>query len=244
MQILGPKANTSTPNSDVVLFQQFLSDPSTTIPINSNFLVSFSRFPNGLKNFDDSEISQWEPNKWSVTDVASRLTEKMAGPPYNYNCLFANGVTLPSETLGTKRIGMAEEFGDFSGGLLSGLVSTSRAQRTPLPITFLETTDSFIDAVLRPWIVAASHYGLYARSNDSPYNVKTDLTVYMFDSRNPSNISNEGVAIRKVFYFQDCVPISFEEQTITYGASEVVVSRTQWVYNYYTIKTGNVSVAQ
>ena len=231
MQILGPNAG-DTPESDIALFQQFITDPSTSIPIDSNFLIVFKSFPKGLKNFTDSEISNYEPNKWQISNNKDSLISLIEGPTYNYTCLFANGTTLPSETVGSKRVGVADDFGDISGGILSGVVSTSRTQRSPLRITFLETTDSFIDSVLRPWIVAVSHYGLFARSDDSIYSVKTDIMVFMFNSRGSKRLLE-----RKMYAFYGCAPIAFDEQSVTYGTNSTKEVATQWVYNYYTIRT-------
>lgn len=232
MQILGPKANPDSPESDLSLFQQFLSDPSTSIPVNSNFIISIDSFPNGLKAFTDEQISQFEPNKWTVTNTGAKLTGQLEGQTYNKKCFFANGITLPNESLGSKRVGLAEEFGDLAGGIMSGVVSTARASKGPLRVTFLETTDSFIDTVLRPWVVAVSHYGLFARNQNSNYNIKTNVTVAMYNSR-----ANTREVLRKVYTFFDCAPTSFDAETLTWGRADTKTVATEWAYNYYTIKS-------
>lgn len=238
MQLLGPRANNDSPESDLSLFQQFLADPSTTIPIDSNFIIFIESFPNGLKTFSDDRISEFEPNKWSVSQMGSKLTSTLEGPSYNYKCFFANGVTLPNESIGSKRVGLSEEFGEYAGGVLSGVVSNARSSKQPLRATFLETTDSFIDSVLRPWVVAVSHYGLFAREADSNYNVKTNIKVCLYNNR-----ASKSSIERKVYTFFDCAPISFDEQTVTWGSSDTKIVATQWVYNYYTIKTSSGSNA-
>jgi hypothetical protein len=233
MQLLGPKANADSPESDLTLFQQFLADPGTSIPVNSNFIVFIESFPLGLQSFTDSQISQFEPNKWAVSETGDKLTAQVLSPAYNGKCFFVNGITLPNESIGSKRVGLAEEFGDLAGGVLSGVVSTSRASKGPLRATFLETTDSFIDAVLRPWVVAVSHYGLFARAENSAYNVKTNIKVAMYNSR-----TNKREVQRKVYTFFECAPISFEAESLTWGRADTKTVATEWVYNYYTIETG------
>ena len=236
MQLLGPKANADSPESDLTLFQQFLTDPSTSIPVNSNFIVFIETFPNGLKAFTDSQISQFEPNKWVVTNTGEKLTAQIQSPAYNGKCFFVNGITLPNESIGSKRVGLAEEFADLAGGILSGVVSTSRASKGPLKATFLETTDSFIDSVLRPWVVAVSHYGLFARDVNSAYNVKTNIKVAMYNSR-----TNKREVQRKVYTFFDCAPTSFDAESLTWGRADTKTVATEWVYNYYTIESGTSS---
>lgn len=232
MQLLGPKANPDSPESDIAIFQEFLSDPSTSIPINSNFLIVFNSFPPGLREFTDEKISEYEPDKWEVFKTGSSLIKKISGSSYNYKFLFATGITLPNEGYNARRTGPAEEFGDFSGGLLSGVTSSSRYQKDLLRMSLLETTDSFIDSVIRPWVVATSHYGLFARSPGSEFDIKTNIDVFMFNSR-----TNKREIQRKVYTFYGCAPTSFDEQTITYGNNDTTILSTSWVYNNYSIKT-------
>lgn len=235
MEIIGPRANTNAQGEkgiDVALFQQFLSDPSTSIPIDSNFIVNIERFPEALKNFVDGDIRGYEPGSWDIGDTNQKLTDLLEAPAYNHACLFANGITIPNETIGARRIGPADDFGEYSGGLISGIVSTSRTQKAPLDIVFLETTDSFIDAVIRPWIIATSHYGLFAREPGSKYNVKSNISLYMYDSR-----STELSKIRKKFVFIDCAPLSVEDRQVVYGVSDVGKVKCSWTYSYYTVET-------
>lgn len=234
MQLYGPKADNNT-ESDLVIFEQFLRDPETSIPLNSNFLICFANagMPRGIKTFNDTATGNYEPDSWGIDKEKNTLLGNTEGK-YNYKCLFANGVNLPGESFGQKRVGMSDLFLDNSGGLLSGVVSTGREQKTALNISFLETNTSFIDAVIRPWIVAASHYGLYAREDDSPYNVKASIVVLMFDHKiNTKNL------IRKKFTFFDCVPTSFGEQQITFGKADTTITSVSWLYSNYSIETAS-----
>ena len=234
MQLYGHKAN-NDPESDLVIFEQFLRDPETSIPLNSNFLISFAAasMPLGIQTFNETATGDYEPKSWGLDIEKKKLIGNIESK-YNYKCLFANGVNLPGESFGQKRVGMADLFSDNSGGLLSGVISTSREQKTALNISFLETNASFIDAVIRPWIVAATHYGLYARATDSPYNVKTDIVVLMFDHK-----TNSKSVIRKKFTFFGCVPTSFGEQQITFGKADTTITSVSWLYSNYSIETAS-----
>jgi hypothetical protein len=238
MQLYGPNANTSIQENDISTFENFLKNPETSIPLDSNFLIAFNTIPNGIKNtFNDNEIGHYEPEAWGI-NVEKESLIKNTETVQQYKCLFANGVTLPSESVGQKRVGMQDLYAENSGGILSGVVSTSRDSKAPLKITFLETNVSFLDTIIRPWVVAVSHYGLYARTAGSAYDVKTTLTVNQFDHR-----VNSKDKIRKQYTFFDCAPISFDEITLTYGKADTTVISVNWVYKNYKIFTASAAGA-
>ena len=139
-------ADTTATNyaNEISIFKDFLSNPDTSIPINSNFVIRFTSFPVAL---EEDKISIYEPN-WNVTATQQLLLEIASGNNNQNGFLFANGITLPVESVGAERAGMAEAFNKHSGGLLSGIVSTSRAQQGPVDIAFLETNKSFIDFMI------------------------------------------------------------------------------------------------
>lgn len=235
--ILGLTSNdgsVSEYRNEISIFKSFLSDPNTSIPINSNFVIRFTSFPTALEK---DKIQIFEPN-WNVRATQSLLL----GLADNYNnksgFMFTNGITLPVETVNTQRVGMTEEFGNHSAGLLSDVVSSSRSSQGLLDIAFLETNKSFVDFVIRPWITLVSHYGLIARKKTTSLSnlptgkdlVKTTVSAVFFDSTSGNGI------IRKYFRFNDCAPVAIAGGTIfDYGTSSVNVFRTSWVYSKYDI---------
>ena len=67
MQLYGPNANTSIQENDISTFENFLKNPETSIPLDSNFLIAFNTIPNGIKNtFNDNEIGHYEPEAWGI----------------------------------------------------------------------------------------------------------------------------------------------------------------------------------
>lgn len=227
-------ADTTATNyaNEISIFKDFLSNPDTSIPINSNFVIRFTSFPTAL---EEDKIQIFEPN-WNVT-ATQELLLNIAGSEINQNgFLFASGITLPVESVTTERVGMAEMFSKHSGGLLSGVVSTSRGQQGPLDIAFLETNKSFIDFIIRPWITLVSHYGLLARKKVSntfyPTGkdlIKTTIDAVFFDSTRPG-------AIRKYYRFNDCAPVSIASGTIfDYSNASINIFRTSWAYSKYDI---------
>lgn len=218
--------------NEISIFKDFLSDPDTSIPISSNFVIRFTSFPTAL---EENKIQIFEPN-WNVA-ATQQLLLSIADNNNNKNSfLFANGIVLPVESVGTERVGMAEAFTKHSGGLISGVVSTSRAQQGSIDISFLETNKSFVDFIIRPWITLVSHYGLLARKKILNTNyptgrdlVKTTIEAVFFDSANPGSI-------RKYYRFNDCAPVAIGTGVSTdYSTTSVGVYKTSWAYSKYDI---------
>lgn len=227
-------ADTTATNyaNEISIFKDFLSDPNTSIPINSNFVIRFTTFPTAL---EQNKIQIFEPG-WNVA-ATQNLLLNIANNDNNRNgFLFVSGITLPVEAVSTTRAGMTDFFSEHSAGLISGIVAQSRQQQGPIDIAFLETNKSFIDFVIRPWITLVSHYGLLARRKVFNTNyptgkdlVKTTVEAVFFDSTKPGTI-------RKYYRFKDCAPISIAAGTsYDYSTASVNIIKTSWAYSKYDI---------
>jgi hypothetical protein len=202
-----------------------LSSPDFHIPVEANFVVGIDRLTNVVDKLKNSKL---------VPDNV--ITKDKWGVLGSDDIFFANGVTIPGESVNASKAGFSSGGDGLYGGLLSGPILTGRANLTNLEITFLETNQSFADQVIRPWIINASHYGLFARDNiDSPQNFKTNITVQLLDKR--SSTSNDPEKIRKNILFKNAVPISVEPAALSYGGSKVGSRnvKTIWTYSQYEI---------
>jgi hypothetical protein len=238
--LIGPKANAQNAGSEVNTFINFLSNPNTQIPVESNFLISFE-LPKALTtnvwtdNAIDIGSSPWDTyeNNWDVDASLKTLNEELKKQKQGVHggqvCLFAQGIDVPGESIGQSRL---EPLEGASGGLLGGVVSTSRSQYEPLRVGILETNKSFLDFVIRPWVTLVGHYGLITRSKTSTQNVRTDITVVHYDKNN-NDAGNSG--IRKIFEFNSCAPISLASTDYAYGKAEIRVAPVNFVYNKYRI---------
>ena len=206
-----------------------LSSPDFHIPIEANFVVSFDKLNQIINNLNINNLNSIIPDKIIKTGDWSKVID-------GYDIFFANGVTVPGETVNSSKAGFSAGGDGLYGGLLSGPVLTGRANLTNFEITFLETSQSFADQVIRPWIVNAAHYGLFARKDStSIQNFKTDVTVAfkkntVFNSGDPVN--------RKIIVFKDAVPTSMEGYSASYGGSKVATRniKTTWIYSTYEIR--------
>lgn len=144
-------------------------------------------------------------------------------------CIFANTVNIPSESCTVENAGV-----ENNRGFLPGLISGNRegyAQK-PLEVGFLETNTSFIDNVLRPWVMLASHLGQVTRK-DTSLNVKTNISVYFY----AKTYQNINMIPRKVFRFYNCVPVTVQQQSFDYEEKGTVPGYTaNFSYTNYTIE--------
>ena len=232
-QFMGPHTgiaegiqNKNGPGSDVQAFLNFLADPLTQIPLQSNFLVIFDDFPSALTNkFPANFENRWNTDKVRKALMASVVNTQQTSIGARA-CLFAQGFTAPFESVDTER--QSSVIGGPTGGLLAGIVSTSRKQYGLLDIAILETNSSFSDFVLRPWIALVGHYGLNTRGPDSVQNVKIGITGVLFDKNNKN-------AVRKVYRFTGCAPVNIEATDYAYGNADSKISRVSFAYNTFSI---------
>jgi len=160
----------------------------------------------------------------------SRMMKNVKGNQ-NTGCLFAQGVSIPQESMSFERTNLTNH-----RGFIQGLVAMPRNDFMPLVIEFRETNTSFIDTVIRPWIILASHRGLVSRAPGDLKNIKSDITITQLGLEGRSTASS----IRKQFRFYNCVPYQSQPQNATYDTDQGSVPPidTSWVYSHYSMKIG------
>lgn len=203
----------------------------STVPLNSQWVVLIDYYPTALSTeiiqsleYTDGAKKGFDIDR-AVGILTSQFYQKVLG------CIFAQGVNLPQEEYETESAPIQNNRG-FIPGLLGSKRLGYQGQR--LIITFLETNTSFLDMVIRPWIILASHYGYVARPEglNDDRNVKCNLTVMQF-TRSYQKISQ---IPRKVWTFYNCVPVLLENQSLTYSPdTEYEKYQTYWSYTNYTV---------
>ena len=119
------------------------------------------------------------------------------------------------------------------GGYTAPITSNTRNSYQKLSITFLETNASFVDFVIKPWMILSSYYGLVARQPESDKNVKCSwCDICMLTRTRP------GVApvIRKVYRFTDMVPVNIQGEQYSYMSDDMKYSSVDFAYNQYYIQ--------
>tara|TARA_R100000808_G_C2155553_1_gene168640 strand:- start:36365 stop:37741 length:1377 start_codon:yes stop_codon:yes gene_type:complete len=138
-------------------------------------------------------------------------------------CAFAQTVGIPPENLGTETVGIPNR------GFIKAPVVKQRNPFGSLNVEFLETNVSFVDFLIRPWVIQTSHYGLVARPV-ADLDIKTDMFLLNFGRMgvdpashhaagggDPGQMANvRGFVLRKMFHFKDCFPINVANERYSY----------------------------
>jgi hypothetical protein len=204
----------------------------TTIPLQSQWIVLIQPFPSCLNTsiLQGLERTGGDSKNFDI----NRAKDILAAYPFQRvnGCLFAQSVQIPEESMNIQRATVQN-----NRGFLPGILSNGRNAQNTLNINFLETNTSFIDFVIRPWVIAGEHFGFVARENDTPTrrdirNVKS--TVYIMEyTRTFQNIS---MIPKKVWTFFNCAPISVNTHTLTYNEPNTpLVIGTNWTYTNYAV---------
>jgi hypothetical protein len=189
-----------------------------------------SQFQNLLNNQEYRSNWQYNPSVTStlLDPKLQRSGENLMG------CAWARQVRLPSESIDTSHTGL-----DY-GGYQAPATSNTRKNYENLQITMLETNASFIDLILRPWVVAVGYYGLVARDPASPKNVKCNaLSVTMMSKTGYGNMMQP----RKVYNFYNVAPVNIPTEEYSYMEEGLRTSPIDFVYDYYSVsdaETGNL----
>ena len=204
----------------------------TAIPLQSQWIVLIQPFPQCINTniLQGLERTGGDYKNYNIDQAKNLLTsygfQKVNG------CLFAQSVTLPSETMKTTTANVENE-----RGFLPGILSNGRTPASTLNISFLETNTSFSDFIIRPWVIAAEHFGFVARENDTvtkrdPRNVKSTVYVLQY-TRTFQNVS---MIPRKVWTFFNCAPTSVSNKTLGYDEpNSAPTVETTWTYTDYAL---------
>lgn len=205
----------------------------TAIPNSTQWIVVIDRYPPALRTSIIQGLERTDGSKKGFNiDTALNILksfplQKVIG------CLFAHEVTIPTEQFDVMAATVPN-----NRGFLPGILGSGRNTDFPtLNIDFRETNTSFIDFVIRPWVILASHFGMTARPGDSATtrdfrNMKVNMTLLQF-TRTYHSIS---MIPRKVFSFYNCVPYQVSEQSMDYTEERLLTYNTKWTYSHYTVE--------
>mgnify|MGYP003133784207 CR=1 FL=1 len=197
------------------------------IPLRTQYIMFFDNFPVGLNT---SMIKGLEPNSNSQDfdiDRAKRFLTSFPAQKVS-GCIFAQGIVIPDDTLETSVAPIMN-----NRGFIPGRISGQRAQLNELQVEFRETNSSFIDHVIRPWVILSSHAGLVARDeqNEPEKDPKCNITIVQY-TRSFQKISQ---IPRKVWHFYNCVPTSVSQRQLTYDAESMDTYASNWAYSHYGV---------
>jgi len=205
----------------------------TAIPNSTQWIIVIDRYPSALTSSVIQGLERTDGSRkgfdisTAKNILASFPLQKIIG------CLFAHEVTIPTEQFEVQFASVAN-----NRGFLPGILGGGRNTEPPnLVIDFRDTNTSFIDFVVRPWVILGSHFGMTARPGDtgttrSFYNMKCNMTLLNFTP----TIQGISMIPRKVFSFYNCMPFQVSEQSYDYTDAKLTTFNTRWTYSHYTVE--------
>lgn len=230
-------------------FESFLSKPASALPKGAQWVLTFdgvfNESPSGANSNNNSSEDQilpvraikygikYEPQTWAIDDaIAATLTTDYQNKK---GCLFVQAVQIPGESNQVNPEGFQQS------GYIRSVTGNGRDAFANLQISFLETNVSFVDNVIRPWVIATAHLGMIARENEKNY--RCNLSVYKLGVITPLDTPH---ITQKYTFFGAC-PIDVTGEEYNYTQTTSPVNRNaSFTYHYYTIEssTGNSSLTR
>lgn len=170
-------------------------------------------------------------NEWDIDQGKTEITQAtfMRTGGGEHGCLLADGVGLPGEQYNITDLPITNNM-----GFIPGKVGGNRSGLAPLVVQWRETNRSFVDLVIRPWLILASHEGLVAKKPGSGRNIKANITVIQL----AKTFQYLPLMQRKIWRFYNCVPTSINQMELSYrDNSNYETYTTQWHYTHYTIES-------
>tara|TARA_R110000851_G_scaffold52364_5_gene124631 strand:+ start:10572 stop:12179 length:1608 start_codon:yes stop_codon:yes gene_type:complete len=189
--------------------------------------------------------------EWNIhRDVNYFATDAYSNNPHQ-GCMLIQGINIPGEQISIGYAGV-----ESRGGILPILHGNERLEPQELTMQAYEGNTSFVDTVIRPWIILTGHYGQVARGDN--VNLKCNIIVTQFaktigrevDERviapsdrsapPPSVHPQENTIIeRKQFKFYNASPIRMDASDLTYAPDQGMLTRNiTWAYTHYTTRNG------
>jgi hypothetical protein len=220
----------------------FLGKPASALPKGAQWVLEFegSFSPQSAKrDYNDilpvpaiKKVARgFEPQVWDIDGAIDITLEK--DYQSTKGCMFAQAVNLPGESNQVNPEGFQQN------GFIRTFTGAGRDPFANLQISFLDTNLSFVDNVIRPWVIATAHLGLIAREGEDNY--RCNLSVYKLGV---ISTDKTPFVLQKYTFFGLC-PVSVTGEEYNYTQTQSPVNReASFIYHYYTIdsRVGSDSV--
>lgn len=208
-----------------LFFETFLSKPASALPKGAQWVVDFE----GLNDVKDAilKTTQLEPQKgWNIEQGLKTLIDNQ---DYNRKgLLFCQAVSVPGESTVVNPEGIQKNH------YIMTATGDGRSPYAPtgLKMVFLDTNVSFVDNVIRPWVVTTARLGMIARSKPNVY--RQDISVYKIGVLTPQ----QPPFVLQKYTFKGACAIEVSAEEYNYGPTSAPVNReATFVYHYYTLET-------
>lgn len=152
--------------------------------------VSTSHFPKSVTNNIIRNLEFTDSNKdsdWNLSPAASFFdTDTDAVNKTDLAaCMMIQGVNIPGEAVGHEYVSV-----ESRGGILPIMYGNERFEPQEMTTAVYESNTSFIDTVIRPWLVLSSHHGQLSR-DDPARNIKCTITVSLLAKTIPRELTSD-----------------------------------------------------
>jgi len=213
--------------------ENFLSKPASALPKGAQWLLLFSSDSDSNGSPSYSEVLpvqaikkgiSYEPESWDI-DKAIEITLQSDYQDIK-GCLFVQAVQIPGES------NVVNPEGIQQNGFIRSQIGGGRDAYSGMQIVFLETNISFVDNVIRPWVIATSHLGMIARKGADNYRCR--ITAYKLGLLG----NNEPPTVVQKYTFYGACPISIEGEEYNYSPASSPINRsTTFTYHYYSLES-------
>jgi hypothetical protein len=214
-----------------LFLESFLGKPASALPKGAQWVVDFE----GLKDVKNAILrtAALEPRKW---DIEAGLELIINNSDYNdRGCLFAQAVEIPGESV------IANPEGIQKNQFIRSATGDGRSDYTPtgLKMVFLNTNVSFVENVIRPWVITTGRLGLIARPEGSTQ-YRQNITVYKLGVLTPLQ---PPFVLQKYTFYGTC-PIEVSSEEYNYMPETAPVNReATFIYHYYSLETSSNNLA-
>lgn len=229
-------ANTTGP---IPYYLDILSQWPSAIPPESQWFIAISfedlpflksSFIDNLRNFDTGGSFDTD---WGIRQaVVNNLIKKEFQEGNDLlGCVFASQVTIPSESIQASNQGLSY------AGYQAPVTMNQRDPYKKLSISFIETNSSFLDFIIRPWIISVGYYGFVTRANK--FNLKARKLDVVYIAKSGS--FNKPLK-RKLIRFYNVAPISMGNLSNRYSSDGLQNISVDFAYDYYTVSAEDSNV--
>lgn len=209
--------------------KNFLSKPVGTIPRVPIWSLTFDKIPLDLiktvNDYQENIIPKEMLSDSTLDYLANGVLHTSQG------CLFAQGVTIPGDGFTSN----AE--GNQAGGLFREYVNQGRDDQSKLKVSFLDTSLSFVEHVIRPWVIVTSFLGMVARKD----NYRTTINVHRWGLGDKQG----QLTHYQVWKFHGACPINVSSESVEYTVQSGFIRRdVDFVYQKYEYHPGPSNASQ
>lgn len=215
-------------------FLENLSQWTNSIPDDTQFIIIFDRFPSGVSTNIIQNLEPIVHNTGFDITLPKEITTNFKNQGI-VGCIFSTGFNLGGEELDYGSAEIQNNRGFIPGTILKDRKAFSSNELT---MEYRETNTSFTDFVIRPWLIAAAHFGYVARDLSDPVeslkDVKTNVSIIQY-TKSDKNLSQ---IPRKIFRFYNCVPVRISNRDSNFNSTNKTTAiDTTWVYDKYEIQS-------